>query len=95
MVKVLISLLLISLTISSCAVIPVSKKFHLNKCNISSDKKTLKIIDVAKETNTYYSISGIMLTPIIIPATAIISGSYVLVNNIYNLGEEKIRCSDD
>ena len=93
--KKVANIILISIIISGCAVVPVSQKFHTNKCSISSDKKTLKIIDVASETHTYYSISGVMLSPIIIPTTAIMSGSYVLINNIYNLGEEKIKCSND
>lgn len=46
----------------------------------------------AEETDTYYSISGLVLTPILVPATPLISGTYVAVNNVYNLGEEKIKC---
>ena len=85
----------IVISFSSCATIPTKVKGHVNKCEISSDKKTLKIIDVAKETHTYYSLSGLILTPIIIPTTTIVSGSYILVNNIYNLAEEKIVCGED
>ncbi len=87
-----IIIILLTIIISSCITIPVNDRRYVNKCSISSDRKTLKIIDVAKETHNYYSISGLMLSPIFIPATAIISGSYVLVNNIYHLGEERIKC---
>ncbi|WP_258872684.1 hypothetical protein [Thalassotalea euphylliae] len=60
------------------------------KCEISSDRKVLKIVDGYKDNNTYYSISGVILLPI----TGIVSGAYVAVNNIYHLGEETIKCSD-
>ena len=81
--------------LNACVVIPVKDKTQRHRCEISSDKKTLKVIDFAKETNTYYSISGILLTPIIVPASAIISGTYVLVNNTYHLGEQAIKCDDE
>lgn len=80
------------LFINACVVVPVKDKLHINRCEISSDRKTLKIIDVAKESNSYYSISGIVLTPILVPTTAIVSGAYVLVNNTYRFGEESIKC---
>jgi hypothetical protein len=80
-----------SLVLSACVVVPTVDTGHVNKCEISSDRKILKIVDVAKQTNTYYSISGLLLVPI----TGVISGVYVAVNNVYHLGEEQIICSDD
>lgn len=80
--------IIIILFLSSCAVIPVKDHSHINKCEISSDKKTLKVMDFADESNTYYSISGVILLPI----TGVVSGVYVAVNNVYHLGEEKIVC---
>ena len=71
-----------------CIVVPSKNKSHTNSCEISSDRQTLKIIDLAKGTNTFYSISGLVLFPI----TGVVSGVYVTVNNVYNLGEEKIFC---
>ena len=88
-VSAVVSVALLTL---GCVVIPVSHGKQSNQCEISSDKKTLRIIDVAEETNTYYSISGIILTPILVPTSAIISGSYVAVNNIYHIGEKQIKC---
>lgn len=94
-------MLKISLTLSgvlllvSCVVIPVPDNLHHNKCEISSNRKVLKVVDVAKETNSYYSIGGIILSPILIPTSALLSGSYVAINNIYNLGEEKFVCESD
>lgn len=49
---------------------------------------TLKVVDIAKESNSYYSISGVVLYPI----SGIVSGTYVAVNNIYHIGEEKLVC---
>jgi len=86
--KYILSGLLFSFLLTSCVVVPSKDSSSQNKCEISSDKKTLKVIDLAKGTNTYYSISGIFLLPI----SGIISGTYVAVNNVYHLGEESIVC---
>ena len=89
-----LSVLLVLLAASGCISVPVTMASHIHKCQISGDMKTLKIVNVAKETNSYYSVSGVLLSPILIPTTAILSGTYVLVNNIYHLGEERYKCGD-
>lgn len=75
--------------LSGCVVVPTVDNTHTKRCEISSDRKTLKVVDLAKETNSFYSISGLVLYPI----TGIVSGAYVAVNNVYHYGEEKIVCS--
>lgn len=82
--------LLITLFLSGCVVLPIDDHSYINKCEISSDRKILKVVDAAKDTNSYYSISGVVLLPI----TGVISGIYVGVNNIYHLGEEKFICGN-
>lgn len=72
----------------SCVVVPTKDESYTAKCEISADKKTLKVVDLAKETNSYYSIGGIILTPL----TGIVSGIYVAVHNTYVLGKESIVC---
>lgn len=84
--------LLVANHLAGCVSVPAPSKGHSNKCEISTDRLTLRVINVAEETDSYYSIEGYVLTPILLPATAIISGAFVLVNNVYNLGEEKIVC---
>lgn len=76
------------LFLCSCVVVPVKDTVKVNKCEISSDRMTLKVVDIAKESNSYYSISGVVLYPI----SGIVSGTYVAVNNIYHIGEEKLVC---
>ena len=89
------TLLLISiLALSGCVAVPTPAKNYQSRCEISSDRLTLRVIDVAQSTNSYYSIEGLILTPIVVPTTALLSGVFVLVNNIYNIGEEKIVCSE-
>ena len=78
-----------------CAVLPTDVADKKQRCELSSDKKTLRIVDIADETNTYYSVSGVLISPILIPTTAIVSGSYVLVNNVYHYAEKKIKCNDE
>ena len=78
--------------VSGCVAVPATDVSYVGRCGVSPDHKTLKIVDVAKETNSYYSISGLVLTPILLPATAIISGIYVLTNNAYYFGKNIIQC---
>lgn len=79
--------------LSACVVFPVTDKeaTRIAKvcCELYSDKKILKVVNVAKETNSFYSVSGIVLSPIILPVSGLLSGSYTLVNNIYFYGEQK------
>lgn len=89
-----LSVLFVLLAISGCISVPVVMESHNHKCKISGDMKTLKVVNVAKETNSYYSVSGVLLSPVLIPTSAILSGTYVLVNNIYHLGEERYQCGD-
>lgn len=74
------------LSLSGCIVFPVkdleATRIANVRCELSSDKKVLKIVDVAKATNTFYSVSGVVLSPILIPLSGLLSGSYTLVNNI-------------
>jgi len=78
--------------ISSCVAVPVTDISYVGRCGVSPDQKTLKIIDVAKATNSYYSISGYLLTPILLPTSVIISGTYVLTNNAYYYGKNVVQC---
>ena len=77
---------------SGCVAVPYPAEGHSTRCEISTDRLTLKVIDLAKETDSYYTVEGYLVSPILVPTTAIISGVYVLVHNTYHLGEEKIVC---
>lgn len=74
--------------LDGCIVVPQTDTAKVNRCEISSDRKTLKVINGFEDTNTFYSISGLMLLPI----TGIVSGTYVAINNVYHLGEETLVC---
>jgi site-specific recombinase len=89
--KLKLILLSLPMLVSSCVVVPTVDHAYFNRCEISSDRKTLKVIDAAKGTNSYYSISGLILYPI----SGIVSGIYVAVNNVYHYGEEKIVCRSE
>jgi hypothetical protein len=85
----IVSLFFLSLVLlSGCVVVPETDVTKVNRCQISSDRKTLKIINGFEDTNTFYSISGLVLLPI----SGVVSGTYVAINNVYNLGEERIVC---
>jgi len=86
--KSTITLLFAILFLCGCVVLPIDDHSYVNKCEISSDRKVLKVVDAAKGNNTFYSISGVILLPI----TGVISGVFVGVNNMYHLGEEKLIC---
>ena len=77
-----------SFLLSGCVVVPEDVSGKVNRCEISSDLKTLKVIDGFNDTNTFYSISGLIVFPI----SGVVSGTYVAINNVYHLGEERIVC---
>ena len=83
-----IILIVITLMLTGCIVVPENDRYHVNRCEISSDHKILRVVDLAKETNSYYSIGGLILYPI----SGVVSGTYVAINNVYRLGEEKFVC---
>ena len=86
--KLLILLTLSIALLSGCIVVPEIDTAKVNKCEISSDRKTLKVINGFEDANIFYSISGLALFPI----SGIVSGSYVAINNVYHLGEETFVC---
>jgi hypothetical protein len=86
--KVILCGILALTLMSGCVVVPAKDLLAENKCEISSDRKTLKMINGFEDTSTYYSISGLILVPI----TGVVSGVYVAINNIYHMGEEAIIC---
>ena len=86
--KIMLCALLSLILIAGCVVVPTDDLPAVTNCEISSDRKTLKIINGFEDTNTYYSISGLILIPI----TGLVSGTYVAINNIYHFGEEIVVC---
>lgn len=89
--KIKLALISVTILLSSCMVVPTIDYSYANRCEISSDRKTLRVIDAAKGSNSYYSISGLIVYPI----SGIVSGIYVAVNNVYHYGEEKIVCRSE
>ena len=86
--KVILCMFFAVVFMCGCVVVPTNDLSAENKCEISSDRKTLKMINGFEYTQTYYSISGLILLPI----TGVVSGVYVTINNIYHIGEEAIVC---
>jgi len=79
--------LLSAILLTSCVVVPTVDNTHTKRCEISSDRKTLKVVDLADETNSFYSISGLVLYPI----TGVVAGAYVAVNNVYTQTTSRYR----
>lgn len=74
------------LFLSRCVVLPSDDNTYVNKCEISSDRKTLKVVSATEGLNTFYSISDLLLLPV----TGVITGIYVGVNNITTLEKNKL-----
>ncbi len=91
MKKLLPTCLVVSL-LSACVTVPVPSDDQPKWCEVSSQKLTLTIVDVAEATNSFRDVGGYIISPILIPVTAIVSGSYVLANNLYHLGQKHYQC---
>jgi len=77
----------------SCVVLPEKDHTKKYKCGLSTDMKVLKLVNLTDGDTSFYEWNDEILAIITIPTSAIISGSYVLVNNIYHIGEKQIKCS--
>jgi hypothetical protein len=83
---------LVSISLVGCVTVPVPSKIQTARCEISTDRLTLKVVDLAEATDSYYTLEGLLASPILVPTTAILSGAYVLGHNTYHVGEERIVC---
>jgi hypothetical protein len=92
-------LLFTSLFVSGCVVVPVDVTIEapldLAKCSAIEHKKELELVNINdQDTGYYFSVVGFLLSPILIPASTLISGSYVLLHNA-SLSEETVRANED
>ncbi|BDY04465.1 hypothetical protein [Ferrimonas sp. YFM] len=94
MSKVLTTLMS-SIFLSGCVAVPIEDYGYLDKCETSSKRKELAVVDVVEGTNSYFSVSGFLLSPLTVSVSALLSGSYVVVNNTYHYGEEVLVCETD
>lgn len=92
--KLLLTGFVVSL-LSACVAVPVPSENQPKWCNVPSQKMTLAIVDVAEATNSFRDVGGYLFSPILIPVTAIVSGSYVAANNLYHLGQKHYQCQPD
>lgn len=79
--------------ISGCVVVPENVETESYQCALSTDQKVLKLVNLTDGDTSFYEWNDEMLAIITVPTSAIISGTYVLVNNAYHIGEKLIKCS--
>jgi hypothetical protein len=80
--------------ISACVVIPEKDWSEpAYQCALSTDQKTLKLVSLTEGDASFYAWNDKIFAVITVPTSAIISGTYVLVNNIYHIGEKQIKCA--
>jgi hypothetical protein len=84
--------LLVTLSITSCVVVPEKVNSDKYECALSTDMKILKVVNLTDGDASFYQWTDEMFAIISVPTSAVISGVYVLVNNIYHIGEKKIKC---
>jgi hypothetical protein len=73
-------------------VLPEKDYTQKYQCALSTEMKVLKLVNLTDGDTSFYEWNDEMLAIISIPTSAIISASYVLVNNIYHIGEKQIKC---
>lgn len=80
-------------SISGCIVVPENVETESYQCALSTDQKVLKLVNLTDGDTSFYEWNDEMLAVITVPTSAIISGTYVVVNNAYHIGEKLIKCS--
>ncbi|MFD2167536.1 hypothetical protein ACFSJY_14900 [Thalassotalea euphylliae] len=84
--------LVASLLLQACVFVPERAAQPKNACGLSTELKTLKVVNLMDGDASFYDWQGEMISPLTLPLSAVISGTYVAVNNVYFLGEKQIRC---
>ena len=85
---------LATLTMSGCVVLPEDSA-DTSQCYLSSNQKYLKVVDLTDGDTSFYDWQGKIIGVITMPTSAVISASYVAVNNVFNFGEKLIKCDGD
>jgi len=83
-----------TLAMSGCVVLPEDSA-DTSQCYLSSNQKYLKVVDLTDGDTSFYDWQGKIIGVITMPTSAVISASYVAVNNVFNFGEKLIKCNGD
>ncbi|GAA0855214.1 hypothetical protein [Aliiglaciecola litoralis] len=86
--------ILLSAFVGGCVVLPQKDLSETVECGLSSDRKVLRVVNLTDGDTSFYRWSDELVAFITIPASAIVSGTYVLVNNIYHTAEKTIKCGN-
>ena len=89
----LLSTFCVLLLLSGCVVMPQNETLTDVQCSLSTSKKYLKVVDLTDGDTSFYEWQGEVMGLITMPTTAVISATYVVVNNIFNFGERQIKCN--
>jgi len=84
--------LFVVLNITGCVVLPEKDQTEKYQCALSTDRKVLRLVNLTDGDTSFYQWNDEILGIISVPTTAIISAAYVVANNIYHIGEKKIKC---
>ena len=82
------------LAMSGCVVLSEDSA-DTSQCYLSSNQKYLKVVDLTDGDTSFYDWQGKIIGVITMPTSAVISASYVAVNNVFNFGEKLIKCDGD
>ena len=88
-------IIMFSIILSSAGCVVLPEKDHTKKyqCGLSTEMKILKLVDLTDGDTSFYEWNAEALAIITVPTSAIISGSYVLINNTYHIGEKWVKCN--
>jgi len=86
--------IIFTFALSGCVVMPEIDNSQNYQCGLSTDKKTLKVVNLMDGDTSFYKWNDEFASIITLPTSAVISSVYVAVNNIYHIGEKQIKCSN-
>ena len=87
-------ILICTLIFTGCVVVPEVDHSQKYQCGLSTDKKTLKVVNLLKNDTSCYEWNDEFLSIITMPTSAVVSSVYVAVNNVYHFGEKQIKCGN-
>lgn len=92
--KIIVPVLAMALCLSGCVVLPEDSA-QSSQCYLSSNHKYLKVVDLTDGDTNFYDWQGEIIGIITLPTSAVITASYVAVNNVFNFGEKLIKCDGE
>lgn len=79
------------LLLGGCMAVPLTDDMAVRKCDTNTRPKRIEIVNVGTESNSD-SIESMLLSPLTVAGSALVTGPYVAASNLYYAAETHYKC---